>query len=131
MADGGAHGQPIERYSFYGNNCHMTIDNSHRVTLQRGIPFNYSRTTSYVPEGFESGALVWEPQNHLATLETNSLFTQGFYAEMRYFCDCVLANRPAQQGSLEFAHHVMQVYEAGLLSHGKRMEIAYQNSLKG
>lgn len=125
MAEGGARGQPVERYSFYGNNCHMTIENNLRVSLQRGIPFDYSQTTSYVPEGFESGALVWEPQNHLATLENKSLFTQGFYAEMRYFCDCVLANSPAQQGSLEFAHHVMQVYEAGLLSHGKRIEIEY------
>jgi predicted dehydrogenase len=126
MAEGGGRGQPIERYSFYGNNCHMTIENSHRVTFQRGIPHDYSRTTSYVPEGFDSGALVWEPQNHLATLETNSLFTQGFYAEMRYFCDCVLNNLPAQNGSLEFAHHVMQVYEAGLLSKGNRIEIAHQ-----
>ena len=51
MAEGGARGQPIERYSFYGNNCHMTIENNLRVTFQRGIPFEYSRTTSYVPEG--------------------------------------------------------------------------------
>jgi predicted dehydrogenase len=123
MADGAARGQPVERYSFYGNDCHLTIDNNLRVTLQRGIPFDYSHTTSYVPDGFESGAIVWEPQNHLATLENKALFTQGFYAEMRYFCDCVLANRPAQMGSLEFAHHLMQVYEAGLLSQGTRIEI--------
>jgi predicted dehydrogenase len=123
LAEGGARGQPIERYSFYGNNCHLTIENNLRVTLQRGIPFDYGRTTSYVPEGFESGAVVWEPQNYLATLENKSLFTQGFYGELRYFCECVLANRPAQTGSLEFAHHVMQVYEAGLLSQGTRLAI--------
>jgi predicted dehydrogenase len=127
MAEGGARGQPVERYSFYGSNCHMTIENSLRVTLQRGIPFAYGRTTSFAPEGFESGAVVWEPQNHLATLENAPLFTQGFYAELAYFCDCILANRPAQLGSLEFARHYMQVYEAGLCSHGKRVAI----SLKG
>jgi hypothetical protein len=44
---------------------------------------------------------------------------------MRYFCDCVFANQPAQNGSLEFAHHVMQVYEAGLISHGNRVEITH------
>ena len=35
---------------------------ANRVLLQRGMPFNYSGSTSYVPEGFESGAIVWEPQ---------------------------------------------------------------------
>jgi predicted dehydrogenase len=131
MAEGGARGQPIERYSFYGNNCHMTIENNLRVTLQRGIPFDYGRTTSYVPEGFNSGALVWEPQNYLATLENMPLFTQGFYAETRYFCDCVLAKQPAQLGSLEFALQFMQVYEAGLRSQGRRVEIDSELGEKG
>ena len=123
MADGGNGSQPLEQYSFFGNGCHATIDNGLRLTFQRGIPFRYGKTTSYIPEGLESGAVVWEPQNNLATLENKALFTQGFYAEMRYFCDCILAGQLAEKASLEFAHEVMKVYEAGLRSKGGQVEI--------
>ena len=113
---------PLEHYSFWGK-WHVTIDNGSRVTVRRGIPFTYARTTSFVPEGLDSGAVVWEPQNTLATLENKALFTQGFYPEMRYFCDCVLAARPAQRGSLEFTLNLMRVYEAALRSEGSRVEV--------
>jgi hypothetical protein len=121
LAAGGNDSQPMEHYSFFGNNCQMAIDNCLRVTLQRGIPFAYGKNTTYVPEGIDSGAIVWEPQNTRATLENMSWFTQGFYSEMRYFCDRVLEGRPATQGSLEFALEVMKVYEATLLSKGNRV----------
>ena len=115
--------QPFERYTFWGQ-CHISIDNSLRVTVRRGYPRDYARTTNYAPEGLDTGAVVWEPQNTTATLENKALFTQGFYAEMRYFCDCVLDGQSAELGSLEFALLVMKVYEAGLLSGGQRIEIA-------
>jgi predicted dehydrogenase len=123
LAEGGRHGQPIERYIFFGDSCHIMIENCLRVTLQRGIPFQYSSGVSYAPEGIDSGAIVWEPQNGLATLENKALFTQGFYQEMRYFCDHALVGEPAERGSLEFALQVMKVYEAGLRSEGNRVEI--------
>ena len=113
---------PLERYSFWGK-WHVSIENGSRVTVRRGIPFAYGRTTSFVPEGMDSGAVVWEPQNTLATLENKALFTQGFYNEMRYFCDCVLEERPARQGSLEFTLKLMRVYEAALRSEGSRVEL--------
>lgn len=124
LAAGENKGQPIERYSFFGDKCHVTIDNGLRVTLQRGIPFQYGRTTTYVPEGLDSGAVVWEPQNREATLENKALFTQGIYQEMNYFCAQALAGRPAEKGSLEFTLEVMKVNEAGLLSNARRIEIS-------
>jgi len=123
LANGGNGSQPLEQYSFFGNGCHATIDNSLRVTLQRGIPFQYGKTVSYVPEGFDSGAMVWEPQNCSATLENRASFTQGMYGEMRYFCDQILAGEPAVKGSLEFALEIMKVYEAALLSNGSRISV--------
>jgi len=123
LAAGSNRGQPIERYSFFGDECHLVIDNGLRVTLQRGIPFNYGRNTTYLPEGLDSGAIVWEPQNREGTLENKALFTQGIFNEMQYFCTQALAGKPAEKGSLEFAHDVMKVYEAALLSNGKRIEI--------
>jgi hypothetical protein len=101
----------------------VVIDNSLRVTIQRGIPLKYGQTTSYIPEGIDSVAVVWEPQNCLATLENKALFTQGIYNEMRYFCDQVMSGQPADKGSLEFALEIMKVYEAGLLSNGNRVDI--------
>lgn len=123
LASGANRGQPIERYSFFGDNCHLTIENGLRVTLDRGIDFDYGRNTTYLPDGFESGAIVWEPQNREGTLENKAIFTQGVYNEMRYFCEHAITGKAAERGSLEFARDVMKVYEAGLLSHGRRMLI--------
>ncbi|HEU4770804.1 MAG TPA: Gfo/Idh/MocA family oxidoreductase, partial [Candidatus Udaeobacter sp.] len=123
LASGRNKGQPIERYSFFGDECHVTIDNGLRVTLQRGIPFDYGKTKTYAPEGFDSGAIVWEPQNREGTLENKALFTQGIYDEMFYFCTQALANKPAEKGSLEFTLEVMKIYEAGLLSRGNRIRL--------
>jgi predicted dehydrogenase len=113
-----------ERYAFYGKGVEVRIDNCWRVTMERGAPFEYGRTTTYAPPGEDHGAIVWEPQNCLATLENKALFTQGFYDEMKHFCDCVLEGRPAARGSLEFALSIMKVYEAALESDGRRVEVA-------
>lgn len=110
---------PIESYSLFGDHWHLQVDNSMKVTLQRGIPFKYGATTNYIPEGFDSGAIEWEAQNCLATLENKTLFTQGIYSELMYFCECVLNQQIPQKGTLEFAHEIMKVYEAALLSAGK------------
>ncbi len=123
MSAGANKGQPMERYSCFGDNGHLVIDNGLRVTLHRGIPFEYGKTTSYAPPGLDSGAIVWEPQNREGTLENKALFTQGIYNEMQYFCAQALAGQPAEKGSLEFTLQVMKVYEAGLLSKGRRIEI--------
>jgi predicted dehydrogenase len=123
LASGRNKGQPIERYSFFGDECHVVIDNGLRVTLQRGIPFEYSQTTTFAPEGYDSGGIVWEPQNREGTLENKALFTQGIYDEMMYFCTHALSGKPAERGSLEFTLEVMKVYEAALLSNGRRIEI--------
>jgi predicted dehydrogenase len=123
LAEGGNATQPLERYTLFGAGCHVTIENSSRIVFQRGIPFVYGQTTSYAPAGLEGGAIVWEPQNMLATLENKALFTQGIYQELRHFCDCVLAGQPATKGSLEFAREVMRVYEAALVSTGDRIAL--------
>ena len=69
----------------------------------------------------DHGAVLWEPQNNYATFENKAHFTQGFWSEMKYFCDCILEHREASIGSLEFALRLMQVHVAVLLSKGKRV----------
>ncbi len=108
----------FERYGAYGKSWMLEIENS-KITLQRGIPFVYKETTNYAPEGDDSGAVVWEPSNCLATLENKALFTQGMYFEMKHFCDCILQQTQPEKGTLEFSLELMNVYEAGLLSKGK------------
>ena len=121
MTNGVASGQPHEHYFFYGDGTHVEIRNNLKVTYYRSIPFKYRQTKAYAPSGIDHGAISWEPQNTLATLENKALFTQGFWNEMNYFCDCILENRKASICSLEFALHLMQVHEAALLSEGNRV----------
>ncbi|MDA1192936.1 MAG: Gfo/Idh/MocA family oxidoreductase [Candidatus Poribacteria bacterium] len=121
LSDGGK--LPLERYVVYGNGTHAVVDNIQRVSFHRGIPFQYGRTTDFSPQGFDHGTLVWEPQNSLSTLENRAEFTQGIYSELFHFCESVLNGTQSTIGTLEFAHHLMQVYEAGLVSNGARVEI--------
>ena len=115
--------QPIEEYHFYGDKWHLAIQNNDRVVLQRGIPFEYANTWNFAPPGDDSGAVVWEPQNCLATLENKALFIQGIVPELKYFCDCILGGHEPHLGSLEFAWQVMQVYAAAQVSEGRRVLI--------
>ena len=112
---------PVENYALYGDTWRCDITNNTRLALHRS--YGPTDTDTFLPPGNDTGALVWEAQNVRATIENNSLFTQGIYAEMRYFCDCILEQRAAERGSLEFGLEVMKVYEAGLLSNGETVSI--------
>ena len=63
------------------------------------------------------------PKTVSAPLKTKGFSYKAFYQEMRYFCDCILEGKPAEQGSLEFALEVMKVYEAGLRSEGETVSV--------
>jgi len=121
--------QPLERYQFFGGNWTLTVDNTDTVILNRGIPFEYAYTHNFAPEGDESGAIVWQPQNCLATLENKSLFLQGMVQEMDAFCRAVLYGESAGFGSLEFALEVMKVYEAALISGGREIRIQREEEM--
>ena len=108
----------LERYAVYGENWQLDIENT-KITLYRGFPFVYSKTTNYAPAGDDCGAIVWDISNCTATLENKAEFTQGMYDEMMYFCQCALTGTTPGQGNLEFALATMKVYEAALLSEGE------------
>jgi len=123
LAEGAPLSQPFERYVLYGDGCSVTIENSARVVYQRGIEFDYGLSTTFAPPGLEGGAIVWEAQNGLNTLENKALFVQGVYGELRYFCDCVLSGSAARRGTLELALEVTRIYESALLSEGSTVQI--------
>lgn len=112
-----------DEYKIYGKGWSVEVECSHRVTLRRGIPFEYAYTNNFVPAGELSGDLVWEPASCQATLENKALFVQGTVQELKYFCDCVLEDRHPVKGSLDFAEHLTRVYEAALQSHGCEIRI--------
>lgn len=123
LAQGAPMFQPFERYTIYADKQSIEIENSRRITYQRGIEFSYATGTSFAPPGLGGGAIVWEAQDGLNTLENKAVFTQGLYGELAHFFEAIIASQPATIGTLEFALDLTRVYEAALLSDGKTVEI--------
>lgn len=124
LAEGVPTFQPSERYVAYTEKSSITIDNVATVIYQRGIPFTYRTGTSFAPAGTDSGAVVWQAQNTMNTLENKAEFLQGLYGELRHFTDCIQAGSPATIGTLESALAVGRIYEAALASDGGRVALA-------
>ena len=123
LAEGTPQTQPFESYRVFGRDWRVDIENSSRVRFQRGTEFDYDNMTTFAPPGFEHGAIVWEAQSSLASLENKAMFVQGFYNELRHFCDCVLEGASPTCGTLEQALAVTQIYEAAMDSMGDRVEL--------
>ncbi|MHB2266452.1 Gfo/Idh/MocA family protein [Aliihoeflea sp. PC F10.4] len=124
LAQGAPMFQPFERYVIYADKQSIEIENSRRLSYQRGIEFSYATGTSFAPPGLSGGAIVWEAQDGLNTLENKAVFTQGLYGELAHFFESILASQPATIGTLEFALDLTRVYEAALLSEGDTVEIS-------
>jgi len=107
-----------ERYELYGDGRVISIENSTKVAYHRGVPFNYQSQQDFTAPGTDFGSVVWEASHRQSTLENKAIFIQGIFHELLDFCDAVLEGRQPSVGTLEFALHVMRVYEAGLLSDG-------------
>lgn len=120
LADGP---QPLEQYQLFANGWNLMIDNTDTVILNRGIPFSYADTDNFAPPGEACGAVMWRPQNCLATLENKALYLQGIVPELELFCRAVMTGEDAGFTSLAFALEVMKVYEAALCSQGRSVEI--------
>jgi predicted dehydrogenase len=116
LTDSAPRFQPLERYLLIGDGKSIEISNSRHVAYQRGIDFDYATGTTFAPPGADSGAIVWEAQDGMNTLENKAVFTQGVYGELQHFLHQILVGQPATEGTLEFARHVMQVYEAAIYS---------------
>lgn len=112
-----------ERYDLYGEGRIISIENSTKVSYHRGVPFDYRSQMDFTAPGTDSGSVVWEASHRQSTLENKAIFIQGIVQELLDFCDAVLEGRQPAIGTLEFALHVMQVYEAGLLSDGRPVAI--------
>ena len=124
LAGGSPRAQAMERYEIFGQGQSITIDNSAKVTYNRGIDFKYAQTNDFTGADNETGSVSWEVSHMLATLENKALFIQGFYNELLDFCTAIQGGTPLQIADLEFARQVMGVYEAALLSDGDAVALS-------
>jgi predicted dehydrogenase len=123
LAFGAPMSQPFERYTVFGDGKTAEIEDSRKVTFQRGIPFNYGSTTSFAPTGIGAGAIRWEAQDGLNSLENQAIIIQGLHGGLDYFFSCVLDKRPPTKANLEFARQLAQIHEAAILSDGQTVEL--------
>jgi predicted dehydrogenase len=123
LAGGSPNGRGVERYEFFGNRRSATIEDSVRVTYDRGIPFDYATQRDFTAPGTDTGSVVWTAEHRLATLENMSLFVQGMFDELLDFCTAALDRRNPRLCDLQFALQIMRVYEAALLSSGEPVAV--------
>jgi predicted dehydrogenase len=128
LAGGSPNGRPAERYELLGDRRAITIDDSVKVTYDRGIPFDYASQRDFTFPGTDTGSVVWTLEHRLATLENMSLFVQGIVDELLDFCTCALDGRTTPLCDLQFALQVMRIYEAALLSSGDTVPIAVHST---
>ncbi len=124
LAGGAPQGQPIERYDLFGEGHSISIENSVKISYHRGVPFDYRAQTDFTGAGTSTGTVSWEADHALATLENKGIFVQGIFDELLDFCSAVLEERSLNVADLEFAGHVMEVYEAALISNGQPVKVS-------
>jgi predicted dehydrogenase len=124
LGEGAPLTQPFEHYSVFGEEWRADIENCSRVRFQRGIPFDYEYMTSFAPPGVDHGAIVWEAQSSLGTLENKAAFVEGFHGSLGHFCDSILESRAPSLGTLESALMIAVMYEAALQTSGERVALA-------
>jgi predicted dehydrogenase len=117
LALGAPPSQPFERYTVFGDERSVEVENSRRVRFQRGVPFGPA-TTTFAPPGFDEGAVCWEAQDSLSTLECRSDITQGLYDALAHFFWCVRAGQSPTKADLHFARHLAQLHQAAISSDG-------------
>jgi predicted dehydrogenase len=123
LAAGASKFQPCERYLFVTENASIEIENSRKVTYQRGLRAAYTEDLTFAPAGLDSGAIVWEAQDTMATMQGKNVVTQGIYGGLSAFCRAILDGSIPDAGTLEFARDVTDIYEAALRSRGEPIAV--------
>lgn len=77
LAGGTPQSHAVEQYELFGDNRAISIENGAHVAYHRGIPFNYWVQRDFTAPGLDSGSVVWEANQCLATLKNEAIFVQG------------------------------------------------------
>jgi predicted dehydrogenase len=122
LALGAPFSQPFERYTVHGRDTTVMVENSRRVTWQRGVPMS-PHTSTFAPAGSATGAVVWEAQDSLSTFECRAEVTQGLHGGLAHFVECVRSGNTPVTADLAFAHHLAQLSAAAIASAGDTIEL--------
>lgn len=112
MCAGISTSSPLEYVEIVGENANVVVQNSVKVTYYRkATSLPYGRSASYLRDEQEA-PLYWEPEFSLGQLYNKNLFYLGYVPEVLHFCECVLAGRAPEKGTLEDALEIMKLFEA-------------------
>lgn len=112
LAAGSAVTSPLERVEVVGQGANLVIENGVRLTYYRpGGRLPYGRTGSFLVDE-EHAPLTWQPEFSLGQLYNKNLFYLGYVPEVVHFCECVLAGRPPEKGTLQDCMAIMRLFEA-------------------
>ena len=111
---------PLERLEVIGEGANVVVENGVKLTYYRpggrGTG-GYAGADSFIGPD-DAAPITWEPQFSLASLDAKTLNIEGFSREITYFAECVHSNTAPERANLEFALHVMRLYEAFLEPEG-------------
>jgi predicted dehydrogenase len=110
-----------DRYTVLSEGCHAEVENGWTVRWHRGG--SRSDAWDFTSTDDHGGTVTWEPDNAFARYESRMHATQGFWHELDHFCTCIAAQRPASEGTLEFARDLQRVWDAALISAGQRVAV--------
>ena len=116
--------QPSERYLFVTDGATVAIENGRRVVYQRDIPARYDEDDNFAAGGLDSGAVVWEAQDTMATMQGKNVVTQGILPSLLAFARAIQTRQQPEYGSLEFARQVLAVCEAAQASDATLVAVA-------
>ena len=126
FASGQSATSPLERTEVVGVGANVVVENGLELTYyrpgRRGEG-GYGRATNFI--GPDAGApVLWEPEFSLGQLYNKGLFLLGYYDEVKYFMDCVLAGRAPEKSNLRTALASTRVFEAFRSGPGKTHQLA-------
>lgn len=124
-----AHGQsgtsPLERVEVIGEGANVVVENGVKLTYYRPGTRGaggYAGADSFIGPD-EAAPITWEPQFSLASMDAKTLNIEGFTREIVYFANCVRAGTAPEKANLNFARHVMGIYEAFLGPEGTEISL--------
>jgi predicted dehydrogenase len=123
------HGQSqnggMERTTIVGDSGrHITVENNHRVTLNRTPPdHRYGAAPTFYTGDCNNASAVWEPEFSLGVLYNKGLFLLGYYNEIEEFARSVLENRAPSRATLADARRVTAIFEAFAEGPGVRIAL--------
>jgi predicted dehydrogenase len=112
LAAGSSSSSPLDRTEVVGQNANVVVENGVKLTYYRAGPRReYGRIGSFIVPT-ENAPLHWEPECSCGELYNKNLFYLGYVDEIIHFCECIMHGTAPNQGSLDDALKILELFEA-------------------